>query len=53
MLILYHTDMAVWAGKVSITLAEKDLEWSGRHIDLSIGEEFATAKFDQAMALHT
>jgi glutathione S-transferase len=40
MLLLYHTDMAVCAAKVRITLAEKKLQWTGRHIDLAAGEQF-------------
>lgn len=42
MLHLYHTDMAVCAAKVRITLAEKQLEWTGRHIDLAAGEQFSS-----------
>jgi len=41
MLLLYHTDMAVCAAKVRITLAEKKLHWTGRHIDLAAGEQFS------------
>jgi len=38
MLELYHNDMAVCAAKVRMALAEKGLQWTGHHLDLSKGE---------------
>jgi len=38
MLELYHNDMAVCAAKVRMVLAEKGLQWTGHHLDLSAGE---------------
>lgn len=40
MLILYHGDTAVCAAKVRVTLAEKDIPWEGRRIDLKRGDQF-------------
>ena len=34
MLILYHNDMSTCAQKVRFVLAEKKLDWEGRHLDL-------------------
>ncbi|HEX7008029.1 MAG TPA: glutathione S-transferase family protein [Alphaproteobacteria bacterium] len=38
MLELYHNDMSVCAQKVRVALAEKGLEWRGRHLDLRAGD---------------
>lgn len=40
MLALYHGANSVCSIKVRIVLAEKGLEWEGRHIDLPKGEQF-------------
>ena len=40
MLVLYHNDMSVCAQKVRIALAEKGLEWEGRHLNLRRDEQF-------------
>ena len=40
MLVLYHGANSVCSIKVRIVLAEKALEWEGRHIDLPKGEQF-------------
>jgi len=40
MLILYHGANSVCSIKVRIVLAEKALEWEGRHVDLPKGEQF-------------
>ena len=40
MLTLYHGDTSVCAAKVRVTLAEKQLKWEGRFIDLNKGEQF-------------
>jgi glutathione S-transferase len=40
MLTLYHGDSSVCAAKVRVTLAEKQLKWEGRLIDLNKGEQF-------------
>ena len=40
MLILYHGANSVCSIKVRIVLAEKALDWEGRHIDLPKGEQF-------------
>src|SRR5215470_4308476 len=37
-LALYHNDMSSCAQKVRLMLAEKDLEWENRHLDLRAGE---------------
>ena len=37
-LALYHNDMSSCAQKVRLMLAEKDLEWESRHLDLRAGE---------------
>lgn len=34
MLTLYHADTSVCAAKVRLTLAEKQLEWNGRLLNL-------------------
>jgi glutathione S-transferase len=38
MLALYHNDMSSCAQKVRLTLAEKNLDWESRHLDLRAGE---------------
>jgi glutathione S-transferase len=38
MLELYHNDMSTCAQKVRLTLAEKNLEWEGHHMDLRAGD---------------
>jgi len=38
MLALYHNDMSSCAQKVRLCLAEKELEWESRHLDLRAGE---------------
>jgi len=38
MLALYHNDMSSCAQKVRLVLAEKDLPWESRHLDLRSGE---------------
>ena len=38
MLVLYHGANSVCSVKVRIVLAEKGLQWDGRHIDLPKGE---------------
>ena len=40
MLLLYHGETAVCAAKVRVTLAEKNLAWDGRVIDLQRGDQF-------------
>ncbi len=40
MLILYHGANSVCSVKVRLVLAEKNLEWESRHIDLPKGEQF-------------
>ena len=40
MLTLYHGDTAVCAAKVRVTLAEKELEYDSRPINLHAGEQF-------------
>lgn len=40
MLTLYHGANSVCSIKVRIVLAEKQLQWEGRHIDLPKGEQF-------------
>jgi glutathione S-transferase len=37
-LILYHNDMSVCAAKVRMALAEKRLNWEGRHLNLRAGD---------------
>src|SRR4051794_28116577 len=37
-LALYHNDMSSCAQKVRLTLAEKNLEWESRHLNLRAGE---------------
>lgn len=37
-LVLYHNDMSTCAQKVRLTLAEKGLEWEGRHMNLRAGD---------------
>lgn len=44
MLILYHHGSSVCAAKVRLALAEKNLAWEGRYIDILKGEQF-TPKF--------
>lgn len=41
MLKLYHHGSSACAAKVRFALAEKQLEWEGRYIDLMRGEQFA------------
>ena len=38
MLALYHNDMSSCSQKVRICLAEKNLEWESRHLNLRAGE---------------
>ena len=38
MLELYHNDMSSCAQKVRTLLAEKNLEWTGHHLDLRAGD---------------
>ena len=38
MLELYHNAMSTCSQKIRLALAEKDLEWSGRHLDLRAGD---------------
>ena len=40
MLALYHGDTAVCAAKVRLTLAEKNIAWESRPVDLSKGGQF-------------
>jgi len=40
MLILYHHGSSVCAAKVRLALAEKNLPWEGRYIDILKGEQF-------------
>lgn len=39
MLTLYHHNMSVCAQKVRLVLAEKNIPWEARHIDLARGEQ--------------
>lgn len=39
MIALYHNDMSVCAQKVRMTLAEKQLQWESRHLDLRAGDQ--------------
>jgi glutathione S-transferase len=39
MLELYHNDMSTCAQKVRLTLAEKELTWESRHLDLRAGDQ--------------
>jgi glutathione S-transferase len=41
MLILYHAETAVCAAKVRVTLAEKDITFESKMIDLGRGDQFA------------
>ena len=41
MLTLYHNGMSTCSQKVRLALAEKNLEWEGRHLDLRAGETHA------------
>ena len=41
MLALYHSESAVCAAKVRMTLAEKALPWEGRRVNLERGEQFS------------
>jgi glutathione S-transferase len=41
MLILYHHGSSACAAKVRFALAEKQLEWEGRYVDLLRGEQFS------------
>ncbi|MGW8369450.1 MAG: glutathione S-transferase family protein [Gammaproteobacteria bacterium] len=41
MLILYHHGSSACAAKVRFALAEKQLEWEGRYVDLMRGEQFS------------
>jgi glutathione S-transferase len=43
MLELYHHGSSVCAAKVRLALAEKDVEWDGRYVDILAGEQFAPA----------
>ena len=38
MLTLYHNGMSTCSQKVRLALAEKNLDWEGRHLDLRAGE---------------
>ena len=38
MLALYHNDMSSCAQKVRLCLAEKELNWESRHLNLRAGE---------------
>ncbi|MGB0632088.1 MAG: glutathione S-transferase family protein [Alphaproteobacteria bacterium] len=38
MLTLYHNNMSSCSQKVRLALAEKDLDWEGRHLDLRAGD---------------
>ena len=39
MIELYHNDMSVCAQKVRFALAEKKLQWEGRHLNLRAGDQ--------------
>jgi glutathione S-transferase len=39
MIELYHNDMSVCAQKVRLTLAEKNLPWTGHHLNLRAGDQ--------------
>ena len=41
MLTLYHGANSVCSIKVRLVLHEKQLDWTGRHIDLPKGEQFS------------
>jgi glutathione S-transferase len=41
MLTLYHHNISVCAQKVRLVLAEKELPWVGRHIDIERGEQLS------------
>ena len=43
MLQLYHHGSSVCAAKVRLALAEKNVEWEGRYVDILAGEQFAPA----------
>ncbi|HAO58299.1 MAG TPA: glutathione S-transferase family protein, partial [Alphaproteobacteria bacterium] len=43
MLTLYHGANSVCSIKVRLVLDEKQLDWTGRHIDLPKGEQFSEA----------
>ena len=43
MLALHHGANSVCSIKVRIVLAEKNLNWESRHIDLPKGEQFSTS----------
>jgi glutathione S-transferase len=40
MLVLYHHGSSVCAAKVRLALAEKNLPWQGRYVDILKGEQF-------------
>ncbi len=40
MLVLYHAETAVCAAKVRVVLAEKDLDFEGRIVNLHLGDQF-------------
>ena len=40
MLYLYHHNSSVCAAKVRVVLAEKDLAWDGKMLDLNAGDQF-------------
>ena len=40
MLVLYHHGSSACAAKVRFALAEKQLQWSGRYVDILAGEQF-------------
>src|SRR5271155_3340240 len=44
MIELYHNNISVCAQKVRLVLAEKDVSWESRHIDLKRGDHL-TAEF--------
>lgn len=39
MIALYHNDMSVCAQKVRLALAEKNLSWTGHHLNLRAGDQ--------------
>ena len=43
MLTLYHGANSVCSIKVRLVLDEKQLDWTGKHIDLPKGEQFSDA----------
>ena len=41
MLVLYHHGSSVCAAKVRLALAEKNLQWEGRYVDILKGDQFS------------